>query len=338
MTIMEAAEAVLRDVRRPMHVKDLTREMLQRGLWQTKGKTPADSISFTLSHNIEIEGAHSVFVQTGPATFAINDQPAPADPKPSAPDLKGLSFIECARKVLEAFGGGQPMHYRDITARALEQGWLVTRGKTPQDSMYAQIISDNKRREARGELPLFVRHGKGMVSLTRGTDQGLEVQIERHNARIRKALHERLLAMKPGDFEKLVSMLLAAMGFVDVEVTQLSKDGGIDVRGVMLVSDAIRIRMAVQVKRWKPGNNVQAPTVQQVRGSLGDHEQGLIVTTSDFSKGAREEAAAAGKKPIDLVSGSRLVRLLMEHGIGVKSSSHRIFELSEEDLEIVEES
>jgi restriction system protein len=36
---------------------------------------------------------------------------------------------------------------------------------------------------------------------------------------------------------------------------------------------------------------VQAPVVQQVRGSLGAHEQGLIITTSDFSTGARSEAA-----------------------------------------------
>jgi restriction system protein len=56
----------------------------------------------------------------------------------------------------------------------------------------------------------------------------------------------------------------------------------------MVTGDVIRTRMAVQVKRWKA--NVQSPTFQQVRGSLGAHEQGLIITTSDFSKGARAEA------------------------------------------------
>ena len=30
--------------------------------------------------------------------------------------------------------------------------------------------------------------------------------------------------------------------------------------------------------------------MQQVRGSFGTHEQGLIITTSDFSVGARKEA------------------------------------------------
>ena len=78
------------------------------------------------------------------------------------------------------------------------------------------------------------------------------------------------------------------MGFEEIEVTSRARDGGIDVRGISLVRDVIRARMAVQVKRWK--RNVQAPVVQQVRGSLGVHERGLIIMTSNFSKGVREEA------------------------------------------------
>ena len=90
--------------------------------------------------------------------------------------------------------------------------------------------------------------------------------------------------MDPGDFEELIGTLLTKLGFEDVEVTARSNDGGIDVRGTLVTGDVIRTRMAVQVKRWKA--NVQTPIVQQVRGSLGTHEQGLIITTSDFSKGA----------------------------------------------------
>jgi restriction system protein len=60
--------------------------------------------------------------------------------------------------------------------------------------------------------------------------------------------------------------------------------------------------MAVQVKRWQ--HNVQAPTVQQLRGALGVHEQGLIVTTSDFSAGARAEAAKPDRTPVALMTAS----------------------------------
>jgi restriction system protein len=71
---------------------------------------------------------------------------------------------------------------------------------------------------------------------------------------------------------------LTAIGFEEVEVTSRTKDGGIDVRGTLVVGDVIRTRLAVQVKRWK--QNVQSPVIQQVRGSLGAHEQGLIITTT----------------------------------------------------------
>ncbi len=115
-----------------------------------------------------------------------------------------------------------------------------------------------------------------------------------------------------------------------VEVTKLSGDGGIDVRGTLVVGDVVRIKMAVQVKKWKLKNNIQAPVVQQVRGSLGAHEQGLIITTSDFSPGAVKEAAQADKTPIALMNGEQLVTLLMEHGIGVHRSKPDLFEIDEE--------
>lgn len=47
------------------------------------------------------------------------------------------------------------------------------------------------------------------------------------------------------------------------------------------------VRVAIQVKRW--ANNVRTPTVRALRGSLGAHERGMIVTTSAFSAGARED-------------------------------------------------
>ena len=104
-------------------------------------------------------------------------------------------------------------------------------------------------------------------------------------------------------------------------------DRGIDVRGTLVVGDVIRTRMAVQVKRWN--HNIQAPIVQQVRGSLGTHEHGLIVTTSDFSPGARAEAARPDAVPVALMNGEQLVVILVENGIGVNRRQHELIELEE---------
>jgi len=89
--------------------------------------------------------------------------------------------------------------------------------------------------------------------------------------------------------------------------------------------------MAVQVKRWQA--NVQAPVVQQVRGSLGAHEQGLIITTSDFAKGAREEASRPDATPVALMNGEQLVKLLVENDIGIRRTPADLIELGENQEE-----
>jgi restriction system protein len=40
----------------------------------------------------------------------------------SSPASAGFSFTDCAQKVLEEFGGKKPMHYKEITEKALGMG------------------------------------------------------------------------------------------------------------------------------------------------------------------------------------------------------------------------
>jgi len=241
------------------------------------------------------------------------------------------SFTDSAEKLLEKYGDKKPMHYRAITDKALELGWLETTGKTPEATMYAQILTEIKRYKNRGEQPRFVKHGKGFVGLSKWMGKGLSFEIEQHNKKVRDKLKKQLLDMDWGEFEDLIARMLAEMGFEDIDVTQRGRDKGIDVRGTLVVGDVVRTNMAVQVKKWK--HNVQAPIVQQVRGSLGAHEQGLIITTSDFSKGAREEAERPDTTPVGLMNGDQLVLSLVENNIGVTRRSHDIIEIGEEQPE-----
>ncbi len=235
------------------------------------------------------------------------------------------------------FGDKQPMHYRAITAKALEMGWLDTQGKTPEASMYAAIGTEIRRDKKRGEQPRFVQHGRGFVGLGRWMGRGLAFEIEQHNKRVKQSLHKRLFDMDPGGFEDLIGRLLDALGFDDIQVTRRSGDGGIDVRGTLVVGDVIRTRMAVQVKRWRKSNNVQRPDVQQVRGSLGTHEQGLIITTSDYSTGASEEASRADAVPVALMNGGQLVTLLVEKDLGITRDTQDLIELADNGGEPVGE-
>lgn len=338
MSVLNAAIQVLKEADNPLHAKEITERILSKGLWKTSGKTPAATVTAMLYSDIKKRGESSHFILHAPQTFGLRTPEFPdkstgdvqredAPLKANQTQTKTYSFTDSAEKVLQEFGSEQPMHYRVITDKALELGW-VSEGKTPKASMYAQIFTEIKRLNRRGEQPRFVQYRKGYVGLSKWVGRGLAFEIEQHNKKVRQALHKRLFETEWDAFEDLIARLLAEMGFEEIAVTSRSKDGGIDVRGTLVVGDVIRTRMAIQVKKWK--RNVQAPIVQQVRGSLGAHEQGLIITTSDFSLGAFKEAARPDAVPVGLMNGKQLVLLLIENSIGVSRRSYDLFEL--EDL------
>ena len=70
--------------------------------------------------------------------------------------------------------------------------------------------------------------------------------------------------------------------------------------------------------------------VTQLRGSLQVHQHGIIITTSDFSKAAREEADAPSKTHIGLINGKELVELLIKHKVGVANRTLEVTTLDEE--------
>ncbi len=352
MTTLEAIEAVLSEAGAPLTTGVITEQILSHGFWRTSARVPEQSIHAYLAVDIKNKRQESRFQRTAPGTFALRawglpevasravkgtpGRPAAAQatpetaPDPSARDVPDvgidtMSFVDAAELILSQSADRRPMHYRTITERALELGLVTSGGQTPAATLNAVVSLAIAQATRRGETPRFTRQGRGLIGLSAWESDSLGAQIERHNATVKEALQSRLAGMHPADFEVLVGRLLVAIGFEDVEVTQRSGDGGIDVRGTLVVGDVIRTRMAVQVKRWK--QNVQAPTVQQVRGSLGTHEQGLIISTGDFSAGARQEAQRANAVPVALMSGSQLISLLVEHDIEVRKVKHHLIEL-----------
>lgn len=345
MSVLTAVEAVLAEVGTPLNSREITRRIIERGLWKSDGEMPEATVRAAIGVDIKKHEDRSRFQRVNKGLFALRmrelsesakveqAKPAPAsgEKKRTATPAKIFTFTDAAERVLDQFGAKKPMHFRTITQKALELGFIRTEGQTPELTLYAQISAEITRKARRGDTPRFVKHGKGFVGLSRWMARGLAFQIEQHNSAARKKLHARLVAMPPAGFEALIGQLLVAIGFEEVSVTGHSGDGGVDVRGTLVVGDVIRIRMAVQVKRWR--SNVQAPIVQQVRGSLGAHEQGLIITTSDFSTGARSEAERPDAVPVALMNGDQLVALLVEHEIGVHHISHNLIELGEAEDE-----
>ena len=54
----------------------------------------------------------------------------------------------------------------------------------------------------------------------------------------------------------------------------------------------------------------------------------MIITTSDFSPGARREAIRDDAAPVGLTNGEQLLNLLFEHEMGVRKTSLDLFDLA----------
>ncbi len=132
----------------------------------------------------------------------------------------------------------------------------------------------------------------------------------------KESLSEILHVMNPYSFEVLAQRLLRECGFLDVHVTKKSGDGGIDGTGKLRLNGIFSFNVAFQCKRYK--GQVGAGEIRDFRGSLDNNiEKGVLITTGAFSKAAREEASAPGKKQIDLMDGNDFMNKLAECNIGL---------------------
>ncbi|MEO8024704.1 restriction endonuclease [Polaromonas sp.] len=122
--------------------------------------------------------------------------------------------------------------------------------------------------------------------------------------------------MAPDAFERLCQRLLRESGFIQVEVTGKTSDGGIDGKGVVRVGGLLSFHVIFQCKRYQ--GSVSSPTVRDFRGAMvGRADKGLLITTGTFTKDARLEAQRDGAPPIDLIDGEALAEKLKELRIGV---------------------
>ncbi len=140
-------------------------------------------------------------------------------------------------------------------------------------------------------------------------------------------LLECVRAMAPDAFERLCQRLLRESGFIQVEVTGRSGDGGIDGKGVVRLGGLLSFHMIFQCKRFKGA--VGASVVRDFRGAMvGRADKGLLMTTGSFTKEARREAQRDGAPPLDLIDGETLALKLKELDMGVTVSQRIVEDIS----------
>ena len=128
-----------------------------------------------------------------------------------------------------------------------------------------------------------------------------------------------LQAMDPIAFERLCQRLLRESGFIEVEVTKRSGDGGIDGHGTIRIGGLISFNVLFQSKRYK--GNIGPDIVRDFRGAMvGRADKGMIISTGGFTLEARREATRDGAPPLDLIDGRLLAEKLKELKLGVRTN------------------
>lgn len=146
---------------------------------------------------------------------------------------------------------------------------------------------------------------------------GTEEEPEEAGADWRSELMGALLKLEPPAFERLVQRLLRECGFVHVEVTGRSGDGGIDGHGIMRLGGLLSFHVIFQCKRYQGA--VTPSQVRDFRGAMvGRADKGLFITTGTFTKEAVREATRDGAPAIDLIDGEQLLDKLKELSLGVQ--------------------
>jgi restriction system protein len=151
-------------------------------------------------------------------------------------------------------------------------------------------------------------------------------------------LRERMAAMTPTRFEWLVEQLVVRLGYgaSDSEVRSALSSGSGDtgVDGVIKEDRLGLGQIYLQAKRWQ--NRVGRPEIQSFVGAMhGRAQKGVFLTTSDFSREARDYAESLHGLRLRLVDGRELASLMVDCGLGV--SEERVYRIYRIDSDFFED-
>lgn len=180
------------------------------------------------------------------------------------------------------------------------------------------MYSIHKQKSAKADSPVtadVIENGLE-ASENEGTSSNIVPEVA-HDYR-----HEaltRLRTLSPKGFEHFCKRLLRESGFERVEVTGGPKDKGIDGEGLLKLNSFMSFRVVFQCKRY--ADSVTSNHISTFRGSIpSSADKGILITTGYFTSDAIKMAQEKGLKPIELINGDQLVKLMEELQLGLKQT------------------
>ena len=168
-------------------------------------------------------------------------------------------------------GGATEIEYRIAWARTyLKQYGVIensSRGVWSLSEKGSKIDKVDEKDVVRHVRENFKKNKEELGDVDDEQDKIIEWQEE---------LLDVILKMSPSGFERLIQRLLRESGFVQVEVTGQSGDGGVDGHGILRLNGLLSFQIIFQAKRWKGA--VGSSQVRDFRGAMvGRADKGLLI-------------------------------------------------------------
>ncbi len=234
--------------------------------------------------------------------------------------IEMMKFSDDALKVMHdsATGNESEIEYRLAWART----YLKKYGLINNSSRGVWALTEKADQVKEVDPEQVVRHVREQARASGKSASGKSEPIDEEKsveppwkAELYKILTKDLA---PNAFERLVQRLLRESGFVEVEVSGKTGDGGIDGKGIARIHGLMSFHVIFQCKRYQ--GVVGAGEIRDFRGAMvGRSDKGLFITTGSFTKDAKKEATRDGAPPIDLIDGDGLAEKLKELRLGVKT-------------------
>ncbi len=235
-------------------------------------------------------------------------------------NAKAFEILNLSDEILEILHNPEKSSQAEVEYRlAWTRTYLKKYGVLENSSRGVWALTSKGRQTERLNPNVVKRYVRDEDRKSRIDDSKEEViEIETNESTWQEDLLTTLLKMEPDAFERLAQRLLRESGFIQVEVTGRSGDGGIDGKGIMRLGGLLSFHVFFQCKRYK--GSVSAGQVRDFRGAMvGRADKGLLITTGNFTRAAEQEATRDGAPTIDLIDGELLVQKLKELSLGIET-------------------
>lgn len=256
-----------------------------------------------------------------------------------------MTIVEAIKKVLLSVN--KSLTYKEIYEEIITQNLYSFKAKSPESIVNTAlrrhcygldfpssspvkhfIVHDKQGNITRYSLPkrdfieknVHPEKSLESTSMDKLPEEKLQDAYLEHRNNIKSLLLENLLSTDPAFFESLVVDLLLKMGyggnFPNAGLVSGSPgDGGID--GIIKEDKLGLDKIYIQAKRFT-NQAIGRPDLQRFVGAMENVQKGVFITTSSFSRTAREYVEKQ-QKSIILIDGEMLSDLMLSHGVGVSS-------------------